>query len=86
MALETAEVVVRRFCRECITVGDTPGKPGEVDVVVKANRGSEIIEADRNAVRRELLDELIPLLERTGRNVAILDVLRAKYGAPKEGG
>lgn len=38
-----------------------------------------IIEARDNAVRLALLWELSPLLEHSGRNAAILDLLRAKY-------
>lgn len=38
-----------------------------------------LIEADRKAVALAVLDELAPLLERSGRNQASLDLVRAKY-------
>ena len=67
--METAEELSRRHWEECLKPaghGDPAG----------------LIEADRNATRLALLDELEPLLERSGRNAAALDVLRAKYETP----
>jgi hypothetical protein len=53
------------------------------DELIPAADGIARIEARDKAValraKRELLDEIRPLLERSGRNAAALDILRGKY-------
>jgi len=87
MAIETAEEFASVIC-DMADIVRTPGG-ARIPYLEKADL-LPLIESRDAAVARaaklELLEEIVPLLEHTGRNAAILDVLRAKYGAAKDDG
>jgi hypothetical protein len=88
--METAEDVVRKLFRECISA-EPDGTPGGVAVIVAAVRAKEIIEADRNAIRLAAKLEVIREVERISENmrwnddrnmlVGVCRLLREKFGA-----